>query len=206
MEEEPLVSDRRALGGVPAGGRRGGRVEGVARERRDGAELEGREVEDARREDLRRLGPRRRRRAHGQRRDHLEVLEAAPPLVQLEGRLLGPARPVARRLAVACVGCRGRRRGVLGGLLGAGEHLDDLLEGVGVGLHEGRGERGGLDRAGYGPRRRAEVVVRLGLGLGCSAVVGVGRRGGGGGGRGGGRRRGVGVPLLRHGEELLGGR
>ena len=147
-------------------------------------------------------GARRRRRAHRQRRDHLEVLQAAPPLVQLERRLLRPAGRPARRLAAAvgcCCPCC-RRRVVLGRLLGAGEHLDDLLERGGVGLDEGGGERGGVDGARDGPRGLREFV-----GLLRTVVVRVRWGGGGRRRRRGGRGRGVGVPLMRHGEELLGG-
>jgi hypothetical protein len=213
VEEEAPLGDGGALGLLGGRRRRRRAVEGVAGERRHRAEREGREVQHARRQDLRRRPPRRRRRrrrrAHRQRRDHLQVLQAAPPLVQLERRLLGPAaRSAAGRLGAGATavggsgsGCPRRRRVVVGRLLGAGEHLDDLLERGGVGLDEGGGERGGVDGARDGSRGLGEVV-----GLGLRTVVrarwgrGGGRRRGGRGGRG----RVVGVPLVRHGEELLG--
>jgi hypothetical protein len=208
VEEEAPLGDGRALGLLGGRRRRRRAVEGVAGERRHRAERQGREVQHARRQDLRRRPPRRRRRrAHRQRRDHLQVLQAAPPLVQLERRLLGPAaRSAAARLgtgaaAVGGSGCPRRRRVVVGRLLGAGEHLDDLLERGGVGLDEGGGERGGVDGARDGSGGLGVVV-----GLGLRTVVrarwgrGGGRRRGGRGGRG----RVVGVPLVRHGEELLG--
>lgn len=210
VEEEAPLGDGRALGLLGGRRRRRRAVEGVAGERRHRAQRQGREVQHARRQDLRRRPPRRRRRrAHRQRRDHLQVLQAAPPLVQLERRLLGPAaRSAAGRLGPGATaaggsgsGCPRRRRVVVGRLLGAGEHLDDLLERGGVGLDEGGGERGGVDGARDGSGGLGEVV-----GLGLRTVVrarwgrGGGRRRGGRGGRG----RVVGVPLVRHGEELLG--
>jgi hypothetical protein len=181
VQEEPLAVDGRLLA---RGGRRRRRaVEGVGDERRDGApERQGREVEHARRQHIRRLGPRGCGGGHRQRRDHLEILEPAPALVELEGRLLGPARRARLVVVVAALGeLLGRRRR----RVGAGEHLDHLLEGGGVGLDEGGGERRGVDDAG---RQRA-----------------VRRRGRRGGGRRGGGGRGGGVPRRWHGgEELLG--
>jgi hypothetical protein len=187
VQEEAGPRDGRALGGLLVLLRALRPVEGVGQQRRDGApERQGREVEHAGRQRLRRRRGRRHR--HRQRRDHLEVALADPALVELEGRLLGPA---AVRVGVALGGLVGRRRRV-----GAGEPLDDLLEAGGVGLHEGGGEGRGVDDARHGPGRgRGRVGVLLARRRGGGGGGGRGRRGGGGG------RRGVGAP--RHGEELL---
>jgi len=111
VEVEPLLGDGAVLGG---GGLLGPRQR---RQRRDGApERQRREVQHAGRQHLE---PARREPARGeasggaaggeggggreQGAEHLEALHAAPPLVELESRLLGP-RGRGRRLL------RGRRR------------------------------------------------------------------------------------------------
>lgn len=160
MEVEPPLGNRPVLGRhrcSGGGGWTGLRrpVERIGDQRRDGAEVQRRQVQHARREDLR-LPPGEEGHAHGRTRVgldetwdhwayHLQVLEAAPALMELKSWLLGAGGLRGGRNQVL-----GWRRcgggGALGGRLhGACEHLDYLLEGRGVSLDEGGGERIGVD-------------------------------------------------------------
>lgn len=114
----------------------GSAIKRVGYERRDGAERKRRKVKNTRRENLRRPGAGRARVPGGvdQTRSQgadLEVFEAVPALVELGGGLIFP-----------WAGLHWRNRasdgfGSGGGVCGAGEHLDYLFEGGGVGLDEG---------------------------------------------------------------------
>lgn len=138
-------------------------VEGVGDQRCDGAKSQRREVQHAGGQDLWHLVSGRRERlavAHGgagvgaqqgryQRADHLEILEAAASLVELESRLLwggGGLGDWRRRKWVLGRRC-GRRYVLRGSLGGAGQHLDHLLEGGGISLDEGGGVRIGIGRS-----------------------------------------------------------
>lgn len=125
--------------------RRPGSIKRVGYQRRHGTENKRREIENARRQDLGlpRREPRIGRSEDGDQGIDLQVLQGVPALVELEPGLLllghgfdGWDVSLGRWLHGRCGGV-GFRRGLLGGLRGSSEHLDYLLEGVGVGLDEG---------------------------------------------------------------------
>lgn len=141
MKIKPLLGNRLLLlRRIPQRRRR--LVEGVVVQRRDGAEGEGGEIEEARGQDLRLARRGESRRTLGEIRhqsvDHQAVLQAAPPLVQPEPLLL--RRRFDGRDAEILEG-RGRNGilRLLGGIGGASEHLNHLLETGGIGLNESGG-------------------------------------------------------------------
>lgn len=119
---------------------RGRSVKRVRDQRRNRAEIESREIQQARRQDL--WLPRRKPRVataavlepRHQRTD-IEVLETASPLMELESWLLGPCFD-GWDCSFGWRVCR--FRALFGGFRGACEHLNYLLEGRGVCLDEGR--------------------------------------------------------------------
>jgi hypothetical protein len=163
VEVEPLLGDGTVLGGRGLLGPR------QRRQRRDGApQRQRREVQHARRQNLepaRRESPRGEPVARGaaggeggggreQRAEHLEALHAAPPLVELESRLLGPRGRGSRLLRGRRRRLRPARRRCRRGLRRASEDLDHLLEGGGVRLDEGGGEGVGWVRRRLRHRHR----------------------------------------------------
>ncbi|URE47432.1 hypothetical protein MUK42_32888 [Musa troglodytarum] len=138
---------------------------GVGDQRRHRTKHERREVQHAGRQDLRLLPGREAGGANGgsgagveecrnKRVQTLEVFEAVPPLVELKNRSFG-AGSLGGRSHRYFRGC-GVRGGCSGGGLGrAREHLDDLLEGGGVGVDEGRRARIRIARLriGFGSQR-----------------------------------------------------
>ncbi|CAL9109804.1 unnamed protein product, partial [Musa acuminata var. zebrina] len=201
MQVEPPLGDRPVLGRHRRGGRRRRRiwlrrpVEGIWDQRRDRAKGQRRQVQHAGGEDLR-LPPRGEgRRAHrgvgvgtdeggDQRTYHLQVLEAAAALVELESRLLGAGGPRGGWDRVLGRRRRGAGR-VLGDRLGgARQHLDYLLEGTSVGLDEGGGVRIGVDGSGHG--RGSEGHGRRGCRCGHPVAAAAAATAAGGGVGGGG--------------------
>ena len=196
MQVEALLFNGLLLGGlVQMGGP--GSVERVGYERRDGAEDEGGEIENARGENLGLPGGETGGGGvDGDERVDLEVLERVSPLVELEPGLGFHRRDVGGGPGdrVGSVGGSGLGGGdggggggsLLSGFRGAGEHLDDLLEGGGVGLDEGgRVWVGGFGsgRDGLGSRNRSRRLVVVVVVV-VVEVVGDGVAVGGAGGAG----------------------
>ncbi|KAF7803437.1 VQ motif-containing protein 4 [Senna tora] len=110
----------------------------------------------------------------------VEVLEGVPPLVELEPGGGGGGGWVLLVLLLLGDGFHGRdvglgfgfrrRRGLLGGVGGSGEHLDHLLEGGRIGLHERRRVRAPRFGSGHGFRSLRRRGRRLGIGWVRSSV------------------------------------
>lgn len=159
-----------AVAAAVAGG--SGAVKRVGYEGRDGAENKGWEIEDARGEDLgfsgREPGVVRSEDGEERVRVDLEVLEGVASLVEPKPGLL-PLLLLGRGFDGRDVGLGfGSQVGFGGGLLdgvgGSGEHLDDLLEGESVGLDEGRRVRAARFGSGHGfrsLRQRRRQLLRL---------------------------------------------
>jgi hypothetical protein len=170
VEVEPLLGDGAVLGRGRLRGTRNRwkrRHRAPKRQRREVQHTRRQKLHSARREHPRGEPSRRATGGEGgggweQGAEHLEVLHAVPPLVELESRLLGP-RQRGRRLLrrwwrrLRPARCSGRR-----GLWRAGEDLDDLLEGGGVRLHEGGGKGVGRVRGHLLQRHRQRGRHRRG--------------------------------------------